>query len=143
MELRQIVNISGKPGLFQVISASRTGFIVEALETRQRLPVSASAKVAALQDISIYTQEDAIALSEVFRRMKADEANIPVVDKATSDAAVKQAFQTIVPDYDTERVYVSDMRKVFRWFQILNPLLDLSIVPEEKDAAAAEETAAE
>lgn len=142
MELRQIVNISGKPGLFQVISASRTGFIVESLDTRQRMPVSASAKVAALQDISIYTVDDAVALAEVFRRMKADEANIPVVDKSAPDAAVKQAFHTFVPDYDTERVYVSDMRKVFRWFQILNPLLDLSVLPEEKNESAPE-TAAE
>lgn len=142
MELRQIVNISGKSGLFQVISASRTGFIVESLETRQRMPVSASAKVAALQDISIYTEEDAIALAEVFRRMKADEANLPAVEKSTPDAVVKQAFHAFVPDYDTERVYVSDMRKVFRWFQILNPLLDLSVLPEEKNESAPE-TAAE
>lgn len=142
MELRQIVNISGKPGLFQVISASRTGFIVESLDTRQRMPVSASAKVAALQDISIYTQDESIALAEVFRRIKADEANLPVIEKATPDAVVKQTFQTYVPDYDTERVYVSDMRKVFRWFQILNPLLDLSVLPEEKNESAPE-TAAE
>ncbi len=142
MELRQIVNISGKPGLFQVISASRTGFIVEALDNRQRIPVSASAKVAALQDISIYTHDDSVPLAEVFRRMKEAEADIPVIDKLSPDAQVKQAFVVYVPNYDTERVYISDMRKVFRWFQILNPLLDLSVVAENKNEAA-EESAAE
>lgn len=139
MDLKGIVNISGKPGLYKVISSSKGGFIVEAIdETRKRYPIPGTARVAALEDISIYTQEDQIALKDVFQRIHDDKISLDGIDANKAEPQlITSTFAKIIPDYDTERVYMSDMRKLIRWYQTLAPVLDFS--PEE---AAATEVAA-
>jgi hypothetical protein len=137
MDLKGIVNISGKPGLYKVISSSKGGFIVEALdETRKRYPIPGSARVAALEDISIYTQEDQIALKDVFQRIHDDKIKFDGIDANKAEPQlITSTFAKIIPDYDTERVYMSDMRKLIRWYQTLESVLDFS--PEVEAPAEA------
>lgn len=138
MDLKGIVNISGKPGLFKVISSSKGGFIVEAIdETRKRYPIPGTARVAALEDISIYTVEDQIALKDVFQRIHDEKIDLSGIDANKAEPQlITTTFAKIIPDYDAERVYMSDMRKLIRWYQSLESTLDFS--PEVAEEAVAE-----
>ncbi len=140
MDLKGIVNITGKPGLYKVLSTTKGGFIVEALDgTGKRTVIPGTSKVAALDDISVYTAADQEALKDIFRRMKADNVDLSDLDIAKADnAAIIARFETLVPNYDREQVYVSDMRKLMKWYVMLAPLLDF----EAADKAAAEAEAA-
>lgn len=142
MDLKGIVNITGKPGLYKVLSTTKGGFIVEALDgTGKRSVIPGTSKVAALDDISVYTQEEQEALKDIFRRMKAENVDLSDLDLTKADnAAIVARFETLVPNYDREQVYVSDMRKLMKWYVLLAPMLDF----EAADKAAAEaEKAAE
>lgn len=140
MDLKGIVNITGKPGLYKVLSTTKGGFIVEALDgTGKRTVIPGTSKVAALDDISVYTADDQEALKDIFRRMKAENVDLSDLDIAKADnAAIIARFETLVPNYDREQVYVSDMRKLMKWYVMLAPLLDF----EAADKAAAEAEAA-
>lgn len=141
MDLKGIVNITGKPGLYKVLSTTKGGFIVEALDgSGKRSVIPGTSKVAALEDISVYTADDQEALKDIFRRMKAENTDLSDIDiaKADNDSIVKR-FETLVPNYDREQVYVSDMRKLMKWYVMLAPMLDF----EAADKAAAEAEAAD
>lgn len=136
MDLKGIVNITGKPGLYKVLSTTKGGFIVEALDgSGKRTVIPGTSKVAALEDISVYTADDQEALIDIFRRMKAENTDLSDLDiaKADNDAIIKR-FETLVPNYDREQVYVSDMRKLMKWYVLLAPMLDF----EAADKADAE-----
>ncbi|MBA4303536.1 MAG: hypothetical protein C0424_04865 [Sphingobacteriaceae bacterium] len=136
MDLKGIVNITGKPGLYKVLSTTKGGFIVEALDgSGKRTVIPGTSKVAALEDISVYTADDQEALKDIFRRMKAENTDLSDLDiaKADNDAIIKR-FETLVPNYDREQVYVSDMRKLMKWYVLLAPMLDF----EAADKADAE-----
>lgn len=140
MDLKGIVNITGKPGLYKVLSTTKGGFIVEALDgSGKRSVIPGTSKVAALDDISVYTADDQEALKDIFRRMKAENTDLSDLDIAKADnTAIIARFETLVPNYDREQVYVSDMRKLMKWYVMLAPLLDF----EAADKAAAEAEAA-
>ena len=140
MDLKGIVNITGKPGLYKVLSTTKGGVIVEALDgTGKRTVIPGTSKVAALDDISVYTADEQEALKDIFRRMKAENVDLSDLDIAKADnAAIIARFETLVPNYDREQVYVSDMRKLMKWYVMLAPLLDF----EAADKAAAEAEAA-
>ncbi len=145
MDLKGIVNISGKPGLYKVISSSKSGFIVEAIdESRKRMPIPGNARVAALDDISIYTQTDQIALKDVFQRIHDEKIELSAIDAAKAEPQlITTTFAKIIPDYDTERVYMSDMRKLIRWYQLLAPVLDFSVETATATEVATDSPAAE
>lgn len=131
MDLKGIVNIAGKPGLYKVLTSSKNSFIVESLDTdKKRLPVPAHNKVAALEEISIYTEDGQVALKDVFVSLKGADFTMP---NLKNDQEVRGIFDTILPDYDADRFYVSDMRKVLKWYEILDPIMDLSINSSESD----------
>lgn len=144
MDLKGIVNITGKPGLFKVLSTTKGGFIVEALDgTAKRSVIPGTSKVAALEDISVYTSEEQEALKDIFKRMKADNVDLSGMDLTKADNAdIIKTFETLVPNYDREQVYVSDMRKLMKWYVILAPMLDFSAA-EAEAAPVAEEAASE
>lgn len=145
MDLKGIVNISGKPGLYKVISSSKSGFIVEAIdESRKRMPIPGNARVAALDDISIYTQTDQIALKDVFQRIHDEKIELSAIDAAKAEPQlITTTFAKIIPDYDTERVYMSDMRKLIRWYQLLAPVLDFRVETATATEVATDIPAAE
>jgi len=130
--LKGLLAISGHSGLFKMVAESKNHIIVESLDTQKRMPVYASAKVSALEDIAIYTDEEEVSLKDVFKAI-AEKENMEATIPAKSSAnELKTYFAEILPNYDKDRVYVSDIKKVIQWYNALQKhnLLDFS--KEEK-----------
>ncbi|MEX2595725.1 MAG: DUF5606 domain-containing protein [Salibacteraceae bacterium] len=119
MAFEQILSVSGKSGLFRLVGQMKNGIIVESIEDGKRFPVHGSAKVSALEEISIYTDTEEVPLKEVFTIIYEKENGKKAVDPKDGDDTVKTYFESILPKYDRERVYVSDMHKVVRWYNQL------------------------
>lgn len=138
MNLRGIVSVTGRPGLFKLIGQNKTGFILESLdEKRVKIVVNIStAKMASLEDITIFGAEDDIKLIDIFEKMKS-LSSLPDAKKDSGDK-LRTFFNEVAPDHDEERVYSSDIKKIISWFGILKgfPLFD-----EEAPAPLSTETA--
>lgn len=137
-DLRKVLSISGQPGLYLYVSQAHQGAIVEALATKKRTCCPMSARMTSLADIAIYTDEEEMRLQEVFEKMHAHlgESDAPA---AKSDPKVlKGLFEEVLPTYDRDRFYVSHMKKVVEWYNILknNASLDFESLDE---AEASEE----
>lgn len=130
--LKDILAISGKPGLFKFISQGRNGIIVESLEDGKRMNAFASVKMSSLEDIAIYTNEEELPLAEVFKKINEKEGERECISHKSSPDELKNYFQTILPDYDEERVYVSDIKKVMQWYNLLLGYKMLNFEEEEK-----------
>lgn len=143
-ELKDIVSISGQPGLHLIIGKRANGLIVETMDaSKRRFPTSLTQKVSILEDISIYTYEGDIKLIEVFRNLhQLVNDGFELVSKNNSNDEVKAFFRKVVPEYDEEKVYVSDMLKVSLWYQILKDAISFDAAPSEENQATAEETTA-
>jgi hypothetical protein len=144
MELSKILSISGKPGLYKMLSQTKAGFIVESLTDGKRFPVFAHERVSSLEEISIFTTgEEDLPLKEVFRKISAKLEGKPAPEAGTDSQALKKFFLEAIPEYDPERVYISDMKKALAWYNLLleKELLDFS--EEEADASKTEETRTE
>lgn len=126
--LKGILSISGYPGLFKMVTEAKNSVIVESLLTGKRMPAYSTSKISALADISVFTENGEIQLKEVFKRLK--ESGKEISPKASSNE-FKAFFEELVPEYDREKVYVSDMKKIIQWFQLLNEK-DLLIETEEE-----------
>lgn len=119
MELSKILAISGKPGLFKIISQTRNSIIVESLIDGKRTPAYATQKISNLEEIAIFTTGEEIPIADVFKRIL-DKTEKKNVDNIVSDnSKLKQFFEEVLPEYDKERVYTSDMKKVITWYNIL------------------------
>lgn len=118
--LNTILSISGKPGLFRLLSQGRGNLIVESLVNGKRQPIMGRERVMSLGDISMYTESEDVALSEVLTRAyEAYEGKtIDLSTLSTADALV-EAFAKVLPTFDRERVYTSDIKKLFTWYNIL------------------------
>lgn len=119
MELKDILAISGQPGLYRYIAQSRNGFIVESLLDGKRSNATASSKVSALSEISMYTEGEDIPLAEVFTKMYAYTEGKQALSHKESNEALKEFFGAVITDYDRERVHVSDIKKAVNWFNLL------------------------
>lgn len=119
MEFKDILAISGMPGLYKYVAQSTRGIIVESLSDGKRLNASGSARVSALSDISMFTEGEDIPLAEVFTRMYAHTGGKEGLSHKETPERIKAYFAEIVPDYDRDRVHVSDMKKALSWFNIL------------------------
>ena len=119
MELKDILAISGQPGLYRYVAQSHTGVIVESLLDGKRSNVSATSRVSALTEISMFTEGEDIALADVFTKMYAYTGGKQAISHKESNDRLKEFFGTVLPDYDKERVHVSDIKKAISWFNIL------------------------
>ncbi len=119
MELREILAISGQPGLFKYVAQSQRGVIVESLLDGKRMNASATSKVSALTEISMFTEGDDIALADVFTRIYAHTGGQQAISPKSTPEQLKAAFAEVLPEYDRDRVHVSDIKKCFSWFNIL------------------------
>ncbi len=139
MEFKDIATVSGKGGLFRVVKPAKTGVILESLdEKKAKLITGMQHKVSVLSEISIYTtgQEDSVPLEVVMRKIKEEFDDDPGVDKNSDPEELKSFLAHILPDYDRERVYVSDIKKLVNWYLIINkqaPEL-LTAAPQEAEA---------
>lgn len=141
--IKTILSISGKPGLYRLVNRGRNMLIVESLQTGKRMPAYSRDKVISLGDIAIYTTGDDKPLGEVFELVKAANDGKSVDVKAIGDdAALRKYFATILPDFDPDRVYTTDIRKLFQWY---NQLLAAGITEfvEKEDENSAEKPANE
>jgi hypothetical protein len=142
MDLSKVVTISGKPGLFLVTSSGAGKLVVESLLDGKRTPAFANDKISSLEEISIFTTGDDKPLKEVFVSIHEKIGdNIGFDPKRVSPVELKEKFMLVLPEYDEDSVYQSDMKKVFQWYQLLNDkgLLDFT-VEEAKTEENAEET---
>lgn len=133
MKLKDILAIGGKPGLYRFIAQAKNGIIVESFADKKRLPAYASDKVSALDDIAIFSEESDIPLKEVFKRIYTKENGGKTIGSKSSGDTLKAYFEEIVPEYDKERVYTSDIKKVLGWYNILQELGMLSLEDEEEE----------
>jgi Domain of unknown function (DUF5606) len=127
-ELEKILSVSGKPGIFMLITGGRSTIIVESLIDGKRLPVHPTQKVSALSDITMFTYEEDVPLREIFIKAKEAFAGGPAPDPKSESKVLRDAMKKILPDYDAERVYDSDIRKLLTWYNILQAkdMLDFS-----------------
>ena len=119
MELNEILAISGQPGLYRYVAQSTRGVIVESLVDGRRMNAAANAKVSALTEISMFTEGDDIALADVFTRIYAHTGGKEAISHKEAPEKLKAAFAEVLPEYDRERVHVSDIKKCFAWFNVL------------------------
>ena len=119
MELKEILAISGHPGLYRYVAQSTRGVIVESLLDGRRMNASASAKVSALSEISIFTEGDDIPLAAVFTKIYEHTGGKEAISHKEDPEKLKACFAEVLPEYDRDRVHVSDMKKVFMWYNIL------------------------
>ncbi len=138
--LKKILSISGKPGLYRLVSNGKNMLVVESLINGKRMPAYARDKVVSLGDISIYTTDEDMPLGEVLEKVKEANNGQPVDVKALGDDnAVRAYFKTILPEYDEDRVYTTDIRKLFSWY---NQLIAAGVT-DFKNEEIAEDQAAE
>lgn len=133
MNLNNIISVSGMPGLYKVIAQSKGGVIVESLIDKKRVPVFASHKISALSDISMYTTGDDKPLKDVLQAINDKENGGPVsIDPKAPDAEIRTYFETVLPEFDKDRVHTSDIRKLLNWYNLLqkNDLLKAEEEPE-------------
>ena len=133
MDLSKILSISGKPGLFTLISQAKSGALIESLLDGKRQTAFANAKISSLQDISIFTIDEDIPLVKVFQEIYKKEDGKDCIDPKSDSKKLIAYMTEIVPNFDSERVYVSHMKKLFTWYNLLNSkgLIDLK---EENEA---------
>lgn len=135
MDLSGIISISGKPGLYKVIAQGKNSIIVESLIDNKRVPAYATDRISALDDISIYTYESDKPLKEVFTDMYKKQEGKECPSHKEDITTLQNYLQEILPDYDEERVYSSDIKKLFQWYNLLLKADVLKLEEEEKKPA--------
>jgi hypothetical protein len=121
MKIEKIISISGKPGLYEIKSQTKGRIIVESLLDKKRIPVNALNNISALSDIAIYTYEEEVPLKEVFLNIYKKEEGKKSIDHKCKKEELLNYFSEVLPDYDDERVYASNIKKVIQWY---NSLID-------------------
>lgn len=141
IKLKDILSISGKGGLFKFIAQARNGVVVESMDDHKRHVAPTTARVSSLDDIAIFTKEEEVPLSDIFMKIHDKTEGKETISHKASNDELKAVFVELVPDYDDERVYISDIKKVFQWYNQLlaNDLLE--VIEKEEDSSEKEESA--
>jgi Mg-chelatase subunit ChlI len=142
MNLKEILVIPGKRGLYKIVSQGKSNIIVESLADHFRMPIYVSHQASSLKDICVYTHTDSISLTEIFKRIhRLTNGNRMDESKIKDAAKLKSGMREIVPDYDETKVHVSDMKKLFTWYNILHEhnLLSFDDADEKTDDEAKDE----
>ncbi|WP_343604934.1 DUF5606 domain-containing protein [Fluviicola sp.] len=140
MNLTGIIAISGKSGLYRVLAQGKNNIIVESLEDKKRVPAYASDRISALDDISIYTYDEDKPLKEIFISIFEKEGGKEAISHKEDQSKLKNYLLEILPEFDQERVYASDIKKIFQWYNLL--LKAGALVMEEEKETVAEEAPA-
>ncbi len=138
MNLTGIISISGKPGLYKVVAQGKNNIIVESLEDKKRIPAYSSDRISALDDISIYTYDEDMSLKLIFQSIHEKEKGAACISHKEDNNKLKNYLLEILPNFDQERVYASDIKKIFQWYNLLHKAGELKFEEEEKEEAAAE-----
>ena len=135
MDLSGIISIGGMPGLYKVVAQSKNGVIVESLSDKKRFPAFSTSKISALEDISMYTNGDNKSLGEIMQSIFEKEGGKKCLDHKAEEKEIVNYFSVILPDYDKDRVFVSNMRKLFQWYNVLQETGNLKEKEAEKSEA--------
>ena len=119
MGLDKVLAISGKPGLFELTAQTRGGFVAKSMLDGKKIAVNMRHNVSILSEIAIYTYTEEIPLGEVFQKIKEKENGGAAISHKSSKKELEAYFSEVLPDYDEDRVYTSDMKKIFQWYNIL------------------------
>lgn len=147
MNLEKILSISGKPGLYVLKVQTRTGFVAESLLDGKKVTVSLKSNVSLLSEISIYTYEGEKPLAEIIQNIANKENKGQAISHKEENAVLSSYFREILPEYDEERVYPSDIKKILNWYNMLQErgliVDEAPVVAETEEVAVAEEVVAE
>jgi len=119
MDISKIIAISGYPGLFKVVAQAHNGIIVESLIDKKRMQAFSTFKISSLEDISIFTTGDDMPLKDVLKKMFETEKGQASIDAKASNDELKAYLKNVLPNYDSERVHVSDIKKLITWYNLL------------------------
>ncbi|PQV44903.1 hypothetical protein CLV33_11620 [Jejuia pallidilutea] len=140
MGLEKVLAISGKPGLYKLVTQTRGGFVAESLMDGKRLSISLQNNVSVLSEIAIYTLTEEVPLYKVLAKIKEKENSQPSsVGPKDGKDKLEEYFFDVLPDYDEDRVYASDIKKVLQWYNLLQKHDMLDLLDEEDKAPASEE----
>ncbi|WP_100612547.1 DUF5606 family protein [Confluentibacter lentus] len=142
MSLEKILSITGKPGLYKLLAQTRGGFVAESLLDKKKITVNVRQNVSVLSEIAIYTLTEEVPLKKVLNTIKEKENGQPTtVTAKDSNDKLEEYFFNILPEYDEDRVYVSDIKKIIQWYNLLqqHDLLDFSEVVEKPKSETDEE----
>lgn len=139
--LKTILSISGKPGLFKLISQGKNMLIVEALATKKRQPAYARDKIVSLGDIAMYTDSEEVPLGQVFKNVY-DKEEGKAIDASLykTEAQLREFFAQVLPNYDEDRVYATDIKRVISWYNLLVGAGITEFVAAEKAEEETEKT---
>ena len=141
MSFQKILAISGKPGLYELKVQTRSGFVAESLLDGKKITVGLRSNVSLLSEIAVYTYNEEVKLIEIFKTIAAKENGEPTISHKESDDKLKSYFREILPEFDEDRVYTSDIKKIFNWYNILQPKGYVSV--EALNTEVKEETPAD
>ena len=136
MSLDKVLAIAGKPGLYKMVAQTRTGFVAESLIDKRKLSVGIHHNVSILSEIAIYTLTEEVPLRDVFTKIKEKEnANTTSISHKDSKDKLEEYFFEVLPDYDEDRVYASDIKKVVQWYNLLHKhdMLDFDVEESTTD----------
>jgi hypothetical protein len=142
MALDKILSIGGKPGLYKLLTQTRSGFVGESLLDGKRVTVGIRSNVSVLSEIAIYTLEEEMPLREVFQKIKEKEdGNKTSISHKAEKIELEEYFFEVLPNYDEDRVYASDIKKIIQWYNILvdnniTEFVEVEVKEEEAPAAA-------
>jgi hypothetical protein len=133
IKVKDLMSISGKSGLFRFLAQARNGVVVESLVDKKRTVAPPSARVSALEDISIFSQEEDVPLADVLMKIHVKENGGPSIDPKSGNEELKAYFTEVFPEYDADRVYISDIKKVITWYNLLHELDLLEVIEKEEE----------
>ncbi len=134
MKLKDIVAINGKPGLYKIKAQSKGGIIVESMLDGKKIPITVSHNISALNEISIYTYEEEIPLRIIFKSIGEKEEGKETVSHKESGKVLTSYFREVLPNFDEERVYTSNIKKIIQWYNLLaSKNFDFASIKEEKE----------
>jgi hypothetical protein len=140
MSLEKVLSIAGKPGLYKLIAQTRGGFVAESLMDNKRISVNVQQNVSVLSEIAIYTLTEEVPLKQVFENIKKKENGEQTSVKANeSKDKLEEYFFEVLPDYDEDRVYASDIKKVIQWYNLLQTHNMLDFSDSKKDEKSKDE----
>lgn len=137
MNVDGIIAVTGKPGLYKVVGQTKNGVIVQGLESGKKVAMNSTSKMSALQDIAIYTYTEEVPLVDVFNKIRIKEEGKPAIGHKSSAKVLTDYFQEVLEDFDEDRVYPSDIKKVISWYNTLQKV-GLAVETETEEAQAEE-----
>ena len=138
MSLKKILAISGKPGLYELKAQTRSGFLAESLIDGKKLPIGLRHNVSMLNEIAIYTYTEEVPLKDIFESIKDKENGGEAISHKSSKKELEAYFEEVLPEYDRDRVYQSDIKKVVQWYNLLQKRDLLNFEEDEVEASEEE-----